>query len=176
MINLIDIKEADIAKELSGSSESSSLISLNITKSTSRFQSDSDHFKSEQDAINEVINEIEATTERSNPAVGQVNKKTDEEAKRTSYTGYIRYFDILTLAKHLFNYIVLFFYLWKNANSNIRSDNEATRKSSSPINNFLIILIILLLCCLLYIYVFLIFVKINSIEDELLHIQRSLLK
>lgn len=171
----------------SSSSESSSLISLNTTKLTSQFELVSDHPKSERDTKNEANYIIGVTTEKLKPDDFKCNARfhsnlalNDKRVKRTSYRDFIYYFDILTLAKHLFNYIILFFYLWKNANSNLKSDREfscpESRKSSSPINNFLITLIILLLCCLLYIYVFLIFVKINSIENELLHIQRSLLK
>lgn len=171
----------------SGSSESSSLFSLNTTKLTSQFELDSDNLKSQQDTRNEANNLIGVIAEKSDSDDCKSNERLhsnltlkDKRVKRTSYRDFICYFDILTLAKHLFNYIILFFYLWKNANSNLKSDKEfsspESRKSSSSINNVLISLIILLLCCLLYIYVFLIFVKINSIENELLYITRSLLK
>ncbi len=93
---------------------------------------------------------------------------------------------IFTFAKYFLDYFVIFIYLhlkeiklqrlFATKNEKRRTKVVVSRHKESFLNSILFLFIVILFSCLLYIYVFLIFVKIDSIESDLSLICQALNK
>lgn len=152
------------------------------------------HASSSEPSLDESIDEY--TELLNNPpepltsltTISEPYNKDKSKIKQPVNQNIIQYLNVFRLIKHVFNYIMIYLYLKKEVNYSVHQLNETNRvtrmmnatsgqnRVASPFfNNILIMLIISLLCIVLYIYIFLIFLKMNSIETELLIIQNALL-